>query len=68
MESVLLSWSFLCRREQKVCVCLQTLAGGAQALLTSVWLADNMLLLLSSPRIGTSGMVPNFCLEMSEDE
>lgn len=51
-----------------VCVCLQTLAGGAQALLTSVWLADNMLLLLSSPRIGTSGMVPNFCLEMSEDE
>lgn len=27
-----------------------------------------MLLLLSFPLIGTSGMVPNFCLEMSEDE
>lgn len=27
-----------------------------------------MLLLLSSPLMGTSGIVPNFCLEMSEDE
>lgn len=67
MERVLLSCSFLCRREQNVVVRLQRFAGVVQVL-TSVWLADSMLLLLSSPLMGTSGMVPNFCLEMSEEE
>lgn len=67
MERVLLSCSFLCRRERNVVVRLQRFAGVVQVL-TSVWLADSMLLLLSSPLMGTSGMVPNFCLERSEEE
>lgn len=68
MERVLRSCSFLCRRKQKVAVRLQTFAAAVLLVLTSVWLADSMLLLLSSPLMGTSGMVPNFCLEMSEEE
>lgn len=55
-------------REKEKFERVQRCAREVQAVLTSVWLADNMLLLLSSPRIGTSGMVPNFCLEMSEEE
>lgn len=56
------------QEKESVVVCLQRFARWVQAVLTSVWLADNMLLLLSTPLMGTSGMVPNFCLEMSEEE
>lgn len=36
--------------------------------LTRVWLAESMVVSVLSPRKGTSGMVPNFCLERSEEE
>lgn len=41
-----------------------------QIFITNVWLAESIveLVLLSSPRIGTKGMVPNFCLQMSDEE
>ena len=31
-------------------------------------MVELVLVWLSFPRMGTSGMVPNFCLEMSDEE